>query len=165
MTFRKRYRYTPPLSCHAALSCRATTSLIAPRLSHRTVPLSLCRPSLAAPPLSRRATHISSHHRLSHRATPCSCRLVVTLPCYEIRVLWYLLTVLTYQSHYLITLQSQKESHLIPSRIWTFHIIIYCGISIVSSQKLPDTLRIENLFFCQWENLPLWSVLPIIVPE
>jgi hypothetical protein len=66
-----------------------------------------------------------------------------TAACYEIRVLWYLLTVLTYQSH-LITLQSQKESHLIPSRIWTFHIIAYCGISIVSSQKLPDTLRINH---------------------
>ncbi len=70
----------PPLPCHATLSCRATTSLIAPRLSHRTVPLSLCRPFLVAPPLSARAAHLSLHHRLSLRATPHSCRLVVTSP-------------------------------------------------------------------------------------
>ncbi len=41
-----------PLSCHTALSCYATTFLIAPCLSTRATPLSLCCPSLTAPPLS-----------------------------------------------------------------------------------------------------------------
>ncbi len=76
--------------------------------------------------------------------------LIATSLCYVFRVLWYIFRVLTYQSDVTAT-----HFKLIPVESQTFHIITYCRISIVSSQKLLDTLRISyasqlHLFeFCQ----------------
>ncbi len=109
----------------------------------------LSRYSLSTPKTRLLTYLLSLWHKMTFNVivAPCAAsdlsQATNVRECYKIRVLWYLLTVLNYQSH-LITLRSQKESHLIPSRIRTFHIISYCGISIVSSQKLPDTLRISH---------------------